>query len=384
MFLKRIVIVCTLSLIFLLQVTHVFAVENPLARANNKFGIHILFPTEVQQAAQLVNSNGGEWGYVVIPIQIGDLNVQKWQQFMDNCRQYKVIPIIRIATGPDAANTSNWRIPTDENILDFANFLNSLDWPIKNRYVILFNEVNRSDEFGGTVNPALYANIVNYATVVFKVINPDFYMISAGLDNAAADTTFSMNEYDYIRAMNQAVPGIFNKLDGIASHSYPNPGMEQPPSILNSESIASFQYERQLIETMTSKQLPVFITETGWPTDSTPDATAATYYQQAFSTIWEDPNIVTVAPFLLQADGGLFSMFSFLSITNSQTPVYTAIANMPKVKGKPTVTQKVLGEQIARAQDLPTENFSHVTNDVPTTRVSKPAKDFFKWLLGFR
>ena len=45
------------------------AAENPLAVANNKIGIHVLDPSELPAAAKLVNNNGGDWGYVTIPIQ---------------------------------------------------------------------------------------------------------------------------------------------------------------------------------------------------------------------------------------------------------------------------------------------------------------------------
>lgn len=379
---KNIIVILLTLFTFLSLHLQAFAIEDPLSKPNNKFGIHILFPAEVDNAAKLVNSSGGDWGYVVIPIQAGDRDLIKWQQFMNTCKKDHIIPIIRVATEGDYFNTTVWRTPNASDILDFANFLNSLDWPVKNRYVIIFNEVNRADEFGGKVDPGTYAQLLSYATTVFKSKSQDFFIISAGMDNAAANTSVAMNEYDYFKAMNQAVPGIFNQIDGIGSHSYPNPGFAQPPTVLNSESISSFQFERNLIETMSNKQLPVFITETGWPTTSVSNTTAAQYYQQAFSNVWNDPNIVTVAPFLLQANGGPFDGFSFLSATNTQTPSYLAVAGIAKTKGIPTIPLKVLGEEIAKVQKLPVENFNHVANVVPTTQVSHSARTFFKWLLG--
>src|SRR5437899_511269 len=64
----------------------VYASDDPLAVPNNKFGIHILFQHELTQAAKLVNTNGGDWGYVIIPIQAGDRDIVKWQSFMDEAK----------------------------------------------------------------------------------------------------------------------------------------------------------------------------------------------------------------------------------------------------------------------------------------------------------
>jgi len=75
-----------------------YAVYDPLTLPNNKFGIHILFPSELEKAGELVNSNGGQWGYVTIPIQVADKDLVKWQKFFDEAKRLKIIPIIRLAT----------------------------------------------------------------------------------------------------------------------------------------------------------------------------------------------------------------------------------------------------------------------------------------------
>src|ERR1035437_1768497 len=129
------------------------AIYDPTSTLNNKFGIHILFPAELSDAAPLVNSNGGDWGYVAIPMQASDRDLDKWQSFMDDCARRHLIPIIRLATTGDYFNKSSWSQPSNYDVLDFANFLNSLNWPTKNRYVIIFNEPNRGDEWDGTPNP---------------------------------------------------------------------------------------------------------------------------------------------------------------------------------------------------------------------------------------
>lgn len=336
-----------------------FAADNPLAVPNNKIGIHVLSASEISDAAKLVNSNGGDWGYVLIPIQAGDKDMAKWQHFMNECKKNRVIPLVRLATEGDYFNTAVWREPSPIDIIDFANFLNSLDWPTKNRYVIVFNEVNRGDEWGGAANPKEYAELLSFAVSVFKSKSTDFYIISAGLDNAAPEQgTQYMNQYNYLRRMNDAVPGIFNQIDAVSSHSYPNPGFSQPPTVNNPMGVASFAHERALIKTMTAKNLPVFITETGWSSKEVPEDVRAKYYDQTYKTIWNDSGIVAITPFLLHAGTGPFEQFTFINAAGQQTGQYKVVLNMPKIKGVPhTPTKRVLGAKTEAPRDE--KDFSH-------------------------
>ena len=56
-------LVC-LTLLGFLFTNQTLAADSPFAHPNNKFGVHILFPSELSDAAKLVNSDGGDWGYV--------------------------------------------------------------------------------------------------------------------------------------------------------------------------------------------------------------------------------------------------------------------------------------------------------------------------------
>ena len=357
---KRLALIVVLLLTFCLSVTPAFAVADPRTFPNNKFGVHILFPSELEDAAKIVNGHGGDWGYVTIPIQAGDKDIRKWQAFMDDARKLHVTPILRLATEGDYFVTGTWRRPTYADILDFANFLNSLTWPTKNRYIIIFNEVNRGDEWAGQANPAEYADLLNYAVTIFKSTDPDFFIISAGLDNAAATTKTSYNEYTFMRQMNNEIPGIFNQIDGLGSHSYPNPAFSEPPSVLNSESIDSFYYEHSLAQRLSGKDLPIFITETGWSRGEVSEKTIAKYFHTAFTNVWDDPNVVAVTPFLLEAGSGPFLNFSLLNPSLGDTPLSLELENEPKIQGKPELTPVVLAaETVFDPNSLPVENFSH-------------------------
>lgn len=377
----RYVTVLLIFLSFFLFPHLALAIENPLSVSNNKVGIHILFPQELEKAAALVNSSGGDWGYVVIPIQAGDKDLVKWQNFMDQARKFHLIPIIRLASEGDYFNTKVWRKPTNADVLDFANFLNSLSWPIKNRYVIVYNEVNRGNEWGGSPNPKEYADILSYTIASFKHLSNDFFIISAGMDNAAATTPISMNEYDFLTQVQTSNPGIFSQIDGMASHSYPNPAFSQPPTYLSKTSIVSFLYEKNLLQGFANKDLPVFITETGWAQDVVGQDTAAHYLSTAFQTVWNTDSVVAITPFLLQAGSGPFTPFSFFDSSGKENTVYTTLHDLPKVKGTPHVNpEQVLSAQTI-SSSVPMERFRKIQQSNFPDQLEMGIKKIFKFFL---
>lgn len=379
---KRILLSLILTLLMLVDLaTPVLALEDPRSKPNNKIGIHILFDSELGDVAKLVNSNGGDWGYVIIPIQSGDKDLIKWQKFMDEASRLHLIPIIRLATEGDYFNTKVWRRPDESDILDFANFLNSLTWPTENRYVVVFNEVNRGDEWGGAADPTGYAQLLSYAVTVFKSLNPHFFIVSGGLDNAAPNQGSEyIDQYSFMRQMNAAVPGIFYQVDGVASHSYPNPGFSQPPSVHTSKSIASFMYERELLRQMTSKKLPIFITETGWSLDRVSDEARANYYNEALKGVWADPDIVAITPFILHA-AGPFAQFSFIREDGKETPQYSALKNIAKTKGAPTVTVRVLGASNESEPVREMRSFKEREKKQLGMSLSQALQAGFKWIM---
>ena len=125
-------------------ISNVYAVSDPLSVPNNKFGIHIITPSpdESSPAASLVNTNG-DWGYITVIIGQKDKVKDKWQEFFNDLRRRHLIPIVRIATETEG---QSWKRPDPDDANSWADFLNSLNWPVKNRYVIIFNEPNQGHE----------------------------------------------------------------------------------------------------------------------------------------------------------------------------------------------------------------------------------------------
>ena len=365
------------------------AVYDLQGRTNNIFGIHILYTYELPKAAELVNSSGGDWGYVTIPMQAGDRDLEKWQKFMDETKAYHIIPIIRVATEGYWANTSVWRKPDDFDIVDFANFLNSLEWPTQNRYVLLFNEVNRFDEWGGEAPaPPEYAEFVSYAVDAFKSRNRDFFIIAGGFDNASPNDGIKyLDNLVYLRKMHEANPEVFKKIDGFSSHSYPNPNFAQAPSTSKIEGTGTYKFEVDLVEKLSGKALPVFITETGWNADVLSQDKIADYFKIAMTSIWGvDKRVVAVTPFVLESNGGPFDKFSFLK-NGSFTKYGLVYKTMSKTKGNPSLPQTKIEIKIPAKQEVALRpKFKYLSASfLPEVAFdSKLLKSYFKAILNIK
>lgn len=386
MFKKFILFLLSLVFFVLIYCGNVYAVYDPLSRPNNFFGIHILFPTELTKARELVNSQGGDWGYVTIPIQVGDKDLDKWQSFMVSAYTSHLIPILRLATESDYKESGVWRKPTESDVLDFANFLSSLYWPTKNRYILFFNEPNRFDEWGGEApNPEEYASLIDYAIDVFKSKSNDFFMIMGGLDNAAPNEKGKfMNVFDYLRQMGLVRSTVFNRLDGFASHSYPNPNFSQDTNSDRRMGIASYRYEYDIISSFTSLKKPIFITETGWNSKVLGEDTIGTYYKRAFEDVWkkDSDKIAAITPFLLESQNGQFDKFSFIK-SAGLTSYARVFESISKVKGDPDLNPPPPQPKNPIQAVLGIRDFRHISLfPPPYLKPSGILKFYFKSILG--
>ncbi len=330
-----------------------FAVYDPLSVPNNKFGIHIITPSpdESSPAAELTNTNG-DWGYITVIIQQNDKKTDKWQEFFNDLRRRHLIPIVRITTQTEGVN---WKRPDPDDANSWADFLNSLNWPTKNRYVVIFNEPNQGHEWGGEVSAKSYALILDKWITALKSRNEDFFVMNAGFDASAPHQPPNFEEeVSFLQEMNFEIPGIFNKLDGWVSHSYPNPGYVGSPDGQGRGTVKTWYWEIQQLKALgVTKDLPIFITEAGWKhaeglsfnPNYPPANTLSSYYQNAFENAWNSERIVAVTPFLLNYQEAPFDHFSFKKLVLNPIedvpvpppyyPFYETIKNLPKTLGKP-------------------------------------------------
>lgn len=327
-------------LFFFVQQVHAFDSTRP----NNKFGIHLAQPdlTDLKKAADLVNSNGGDFGYVTLVMQDNDLDRNKWQEVFDKLRELRLIPIIRLATHPEGAI---WPRPQAEQATEWANFLDSLNWVIKNRYIVLFNEPNHASEWGGNVDAQNYAQIAKAFAQKLKEKNPNFFVMLAGLDASAPSLSPQYEDEFYF--LKNVVDEIniydFNNLFfGLISHSYPNPAFSGPPGGRGRGSVRTYEWERQLLNDWGIKDLPVFITETGWDATRLGEEITAQNFDYVYQNIWlPDNRVVAVTPFILNYQGEPFLKFSWIKLgAQDYYPVYWRVQSLSKHQGRPEIVEK--------------------------------------------
>ncbi len=332
----------SLGMILLLFLTccvkPIFAID--LNSPNNKFGIHLAQPhfEDLEKAKELVNSNGGDWGYVTLVLQENDRDKGKWQEIFDRMRKLHLIPIVRLATVPQGAQ---WRRPSPEDANGWAEFLNSLNWVTKDRYIILFNEPNHGQEWGGKVDSANYAKVATDFATKLKEKSQDFFIMLAGLDASAPSAAPSYeDEQNYLKSVIDTITiQQFNNLfSGVVSHSYPNPGFVGTALGLGRGTVRTYQWELELLRSLgVNKELPVFITETGWDRDKVGEDAVAQNFNFAFDSVWlPDQRVQAVTPFVLDYQGEPFLNFSWKKYRlNEFYQQFYTVQSLAKTKGEP-------------------------------------------------
>jgi len=317
---------------------------NKLLQKNNKFGIYIYAENKdfFKLAQELVNSNGGDWGYVLIPYNVRDRDYEKWKTVFEQVNERHLIPIIQLWD----VNTKDYKDQTKKS----AEFLDSFLWPIKNRYISVYNEPNDEKFWGGKVDPENYAKVLDYTIKTFKKENSNFFMLNGGFNVSAETNSQYLDSLSFMYLMNQAVKGIFDELDGWASHSYPQPNFSGGVYSTGRWSIKAYNEElRYLKDTLgVKKDLPVFITETGWAHAEGENWNSSYFasdivsqnYKEAFENVWLlDPKVVAVMPFTIRYDAP-FDHFSWVNSDNVGYKQYEVVKSIKKEAGTPDLVSK--------------------------------------------
>ncbi len=285
------------------------------SQAANIFGIHLGDTNDIQKAGPIINASGGDWGYVTVVIRTDLLNHQMWQEFFDRCRQMHITPIIRLATNME---NSYWKKPEYSDVDAITTFLNSLNWPHQKQIIILFNEPNHGSEWGGGVDIKNFVDISSYTAKKFKSLSPNYYILTTGLDLAAPS---NLPEFESATNFYQQIlsykPDYFDNIDALAHHYYPN------------NSPKNFIWELNLLKKIgIKKDLPVFITETGFQNKKT----APRLLINNLNNWSRDKRIIAVTPFIFNYPYPPFEQFSWLDRGGNLNYEFKKVVNLPKQK----------------------------------------------------
>lgn len=312
------------------------AVNNPMLVTNNKYGIHITDESDLENAASLVNSSGGDWGYVTFVIRTDERDPKRWQKFFDELRRLHLIPIVRIAS---KINPDGWEKLNKDEIDGWVSFLNSLNWVIQNRYVVVGNEVNLGKEWGGTANPEEYADYLSEFAKKLKRESSDFFIMPAALDSQAKNSKKDLDENDYLVSMFAHKKDVMENIDGLASHSYPYKPLNQGS---DKATLRHYEWELGLYKFLgVEKTLPVFITETGWMHGDNFDSGSEIAAKMANTNldIWGDEKIVAITPFVLNYNNPPFDHYSWVGPNGGFYDFYETYKQFTKVPGSPVRVQ---------------------------------------------
>lgn len=238
-------------------------------------------------------------GFVVQLVRADDLNIEKWQNFMDRVRDHQLTPILRLATLFDD-DTWTWQPPqTDDDGhytslgQSYADFVAGLDWHTDSHYVVLLNEPNNGNEWGGRPDPLAYAQFVMDVAPMIKAVDENAVILNGAFDLHApntGDTPFPDTDIYFVDAetfmdgMHNAQPDVFRQFDTWNSHSYPL-GFSAPPwkreqgfvdmvtgetdltnaprTVFN-RSVNGYEWEIWKLSKYGIRDLPIIIAETGW------------------------------------------------------------------------------------------------------------------------
>lgn len=280
----------------------------PTALPPNQLGLHLLlddgrntwpqtlWPEHLRYARQAL----GAGGYIVQLVRLNDLDPGRWQLFFDLCAELELRPILRLATTFDR-EAGYWNAPptdTDGSYTtvaqQYAAFVAGVRWPGGLRHVIVGNEPNHGDEWGGRADPAAYARFLLDVSAALKRADPQVKVLNAPLDHYSPHTNGQpfINGFTYLDAetfmdeMRAAQPDVFAAVDVWGSHPYPlgpfsegpwaqtfqidllngatNPARLAPPAGLFNRGINAYAWELYKLESYGIRGLEVMITETGW------------------------------------------------------------------------------------------------------------------------
>jgi hypothetical protein len=319
---------------------------------NNIVGLNVARlkqPLYIWAASDLVNANGGDWGYITVVWTIQDREERNaeynLQMFLDRCFEFHLQPIIRLATKFEAKKLEtlpgekpvkpneqgaegSWARPDWDEPAKWRAYFEAGNWPTRQAWIVVGNEPNLGREWGGEVDAAGYARYLAHFLDVFQGASR-FDVVAGALDISNTTAMPVMQDaFEFLDGMAAAVPGIFERLPAWASNPYKQLGRGR------SVRFTHRAYEAELDHI--GREMPVLITEAGH-LDTGDDDEIARFYQEAFTDWMADPKVIAATPLFWHPDRNDFWMFELdkRGAFVHKSPTYELMRRLPRVAGSP-------------------------------------------------
>jgi hypothetical protein len=334
-------------------VVQVAPLPGPIAQGpipNNIVGLNVARlhqPNYIWATSDVVNANGGDWGYITVVWTIQDredrMGEYNLQLFLDRCYEFHVQPIVRVATKFEAKREptvpgqpaikpnqqgaeGSWTRPDWDQPLKWREFFERGKWPTRHAWIVIGNEPNLGREWGGAVDAAGYARYLDHVLDVFADA-PRFDVVSGALDISNTTAMPVMQDaLEFLDEMAATVPGLFARLPAWASNPYHVPNLG--PGVRYTH----LAYEAELDRI--GREMPVLITEAG-NLQTGDEQEIARFYAQAFRDWMADPKVVAATPLFWHPDRNDFWMFELdkRGAFVSTSPTFELLRRLPRIAG---------------------------------------------------
>ena len=352
-----IVLAASVACIVVLAFGAAFSVSTPVGAQfelpSCKAGIHMISPSDddFKNAAALLNTNGGAYCWVTIVIREDEMNPENLQRLHNLARKYKFQIIHRLEKGFDSQG--RWYMPDGDTVQKFVTAIKTIIPSQKDVYIVLGNEPTHAVMCGGCT-PESYAQ---WAMQAIDTIHTAFaedadvamnpVVMLAGQDVHSPDAPPDYYDAEkFMSRMFTAEPNLLCEIDAWASHNYPRDFMRN--TFAGRYSLRGYIWELALAQRLAQRlvsedcqehvrQLPVFITETGYKVGAggIADDLAFRQAQQMLRFYEEDPKVRSVTLFVYRSCGMPFEEFAITGCNGDKlNGVGQALLESPKVKGE--------------------------------------------------
>ncbi|MFN8635816.1 MAG: hypothetical protein U0893_18360 [Chloroflexota bacterium] len=299
---------------------------------NNIVGLNLARrhqPQYIRAAGDVVNANGGAWGYVTILFTRQDrdaeLAVHALQQVLDRCFEARLQPIVRVATQFDE-QSGIWDRPTDDEPARWRALFEQVRWPNRLVWIIPANEPNLGREWGGQVDVPSYARYLDRFMNVFEGADR-LRVVNAPMNLSNPHKLPEMQDaFDFLAEQADLTPGIFERLPAWATNSYRVDGFGDGVRFTH----RGYEAELEFI----GRDMPVIVAESGVLKRHDQDEVAR-FFVQAYRDWQNDRRVIAATPLFWDPDVDDQWMFTLDNNGMVQDPsaTYRALRELPRVAG---------------------------------------------------